>query len=86
MSLEAKSLTLPGYVNPNTVLVERLLVAIESLKATIITGIHRCILLVPEHDARTGCTLAVGLLALPADGLLFVAFQLADCQHFQAYS
>lgn len=71
-----------GYLQPYIIFVKGVLVCVEALQVAIIAGaivstVHRCILLMTEHDTSTGLTFSCCLVALSADRFLFVAFELS---------
>lgn len=74
--------TLLWYLQPHIILVKGVLVRVEALEVAVIAGtivstVHRGILLMTEHDASTGLTFSCCLAALTADWFLFVAFELS---------
>lgn len=65
-------------IQPNTVLVERILVRVETLQISSASGsvvqvlVHGCILLMTEDDAFAGPTLSTTFATLRTFGLLLV--------------
>lgn len=79
---ESKHLTRLGYLKPNTILVESILIGIEAIEVlpwcqASCCRVHGSILLVPEHHPIARSAFSVGFLTLAAGWLLLIAFQFA---------
>lgn len=81
-TLETKvqlGLTVLGYVYPDGIVIECVLVCIEALEGVLVPrviSVHGSIVLVAKDDARAGYAFSRSLCALSTDGLLLITLQL----------